>query len=132
MDIFRPRLTLANLLVIDAFTCAVMGVALCLFHAPVGGWTGIPGPLLFWAGAALLPVAAFMTTTALIWPAPSRATTIAIAGNALWIVASLALPMSGAISPNPIGWAFLTTQAVFVAMLTMAEHAATRPAIAAN
>ncbi|WP_137153613.1 hypothetical protein [Rhizobium sp. FKL33] len=130
MHLRPPHWTLANLLILDACTCAGMGAALGLFHTPVGAWTGIPAPLLFWAGVALLPVAAFMAITARLRPIPALAAHMVVAGNAVWILASLALPVTGVISPNALGWAFLIVQAAAVAFLTIAEHAATKPALA--
>ncbi|MDH6268753.1 hypothetical protein M2360_004171 [Rhizobium sp. SG_E_25_P2] len=132
MHLRHPLWTLANLLTLDACTCAGMGAALGVFHTPVSAWTGIPAPLLFWAGVALLPIAAFMAITARMRPIPTLATHAVIGGNMAWILASLALPITGAISPNPLGWAFLIAQAVFVALLTTAEYVAAKPALAAN
>jgi hypothetical protein len=128
----HPLWTLANLLTLDACTCAVMGVALGLLHTPVGAWTAIPAALLFWAGMTLLPVAAFMAIAARMQPIPTLAAHAVVGGNVAWILASLALPIIGAISPNPFGWAFVIVQAVVVASLTTAEYFAAKPTFAAN
>jgi hypothetical protein len=125
MHLRHPLWTLANLLTLDACTCAGMGAALGVVHTPVSAWTGISAPLLFWAGIALLPIAAFMAITARMRPIPTLAANIVVAGNAAWILASLALPVTGAI------WAFLIAQAVVVALLTTAEYVAAKPALAA-
>jgi hypothetical protein len=128
----HPLWTLANLLTLDACTCAGMGVALSVFHMPVSAWTGIPAPLLFWAGVALLPVATFMAIIARMRPIPTLAAHAVVGGNVAWILASLGLPITSAISPNPLGWAFMISQAVVVAVLTTAEYVAAKPALAAN
>ena len=47
--------SLRALLLIDAATCAAMGLALGLGARPIAALTGLPQPLLIWAGLALLP-----------------------------------------------------------------------------
>ncbi|MEX0922713.1 MAG: hypothetical protein WD489_00190 [Rhodovibrionaceae bacterium] len=51
---------------------------------------------------------------------------LAILGNLLWIAASLALAVSGWVSPTALGLAFLLVQAAAVALLTVLEFAALR------
>ncbi|MGB3387601.1 MAG: hypothetical protein WBA88_06415 [Pseudaminobacter sp.] len=120
------RLSLKSLLVLDAATCAVMGAALLLGSAPVAMATQIPGGVLFWAGACLIPVAAFMAISARAAPVPVWAATLVVLGNLLWVAASIALPTVGLIAPNPLGWAFLIGQAGVVALLAKLEFDAMR------
>lgn len=126
----RP-ISLGSLLAIDAATCSAMGALLLAFSAPIAGLTAIPAALLFWAGAALLPIAAFMALSARARPVPAWAAALVVAGNGLWVAASLALPLSGAIAPNGLGWAFLLVQAAAVALLALLELGAARPRPAA-
>ncbi|RVU39173.1 hypothetical protein EOI86_07960 [Hwanghaeella grinnelliae] len=120
------RLPLRTLLAIDAVTCAAMGVLLIAASVPLGRLTDITAPLLFWAGAVLLPVAGFMAVCARLMPVPAWAASLVVLGNVAWVLASLVLPVLGIITPNPLGWLFLTAQAVVVAILAWLESAASR------
>lgn len=126
MSSTSPLPSLRSLLLIDAATCAAMGLALDFGAAPIARLTGLPQPLLLWAGLALLPIAAFLAVVALrpaLRPAGAR---LAIAGNAAWVLASLALLTSGWVAPNGLGVAFVLVQALAVAALTGLELAALR------
>ncbi|WP_428696877.1 hypothetical protein [Stappia sp.] len=118
------RLSLRNLLVVDALTCAVMGALLLVADGLLAGPLGLPADLLFYAGLLLLPVSAFMVLVALPARTPGSGTLIVIAGNWLWVAASIALPVLGLVAPTALGLAFLVIQAVAVAMLAILEQKA--------
>jgi hypothetical protein len=120
------KLSLKSLLMLDAATCATMGVVLLLGVKPIAALTQIPAALLFWAGASLMPIAAFMALSARAVPVPAWAVSVVILGNAMWVVASILLPLAGLIVPNPLGWAFLVGQAGVVAILAKLEFDASR------
>jgi hypothetical protein len=117
---------LKMVLVFDAFTCAAMGVLL----AGASGWaaelTALPASLLFWAGLVLFPVAIFMAAFAYADQVPGWASGLIVTGNILWAIASLLLPVTGLVSPNSLGWAFLLVQAVAVLCFTWLEWKAAR------
>jgi len=117
---------LKPLVAIDAITCAAMGAALVAASAPVGELTGIPAPLLYWAGVLLLPVAAFMAWVSRSANPPAWAVNLVILGNGAWVAASLFLPVAGMITPNLFGWVFLVGQAAAVTVLTGLEVRAAR------
>lgn len=117
-------LSLASVLKLDAATCAVMGALLMLADDPVSQFTRIPEPLLYWAGMALFPVAAFIAIWAFAQSVPGWALFAVVAGNILWVVASLALPLFGFVGPNGFGWMFLVGQAAVVAGFAWLESAA--------
>jgi len=117
----KKSLSLKTLLAIDAATCAAMGALLLLGSAPIGEVTQIPVGLLFWAGASLIPIAAFMAISSYTTPVPGWAATLVVLGNLLWIAASIFLPTAGLVAPNPLGWAFLFGQVGIVAILTKFE-----------
>lgn len=119
-------LSLKSLLRIDAATCLAMGLALVSASGPIGALIGVPAGLLFWAGAALLPIAAFMLVTAASPRPPALAVAVVMIGNLGWALASIALPLAGLISPNPLGYGFLVLQAVAVLVLTELEFGAAR------
>lgn len=119
------RPSLHTLLRLDAFTCAMMGSLLVLAPEPAAALTRIPVSLLFWAGLVLFPVAAFMLALSLKPHVPAWGAFAVIAGNWLWVLASLLLPLLGIILPNALGWLFLLGQAVVVAGFAGFEQRAT-------
>ena len=112
------------LLAVDAATCAGMGTLLLAAAAPVASLTALPQPLLSGAGAVLLPIAAFMAWFARARAVPRWAATIIVLGNAGWVLASVALPILGVVTPNALGWTFVLVQAAVVAVLAKLEYAA--------
>lgn len=121
------RLSPRTLLWVDALSCAAMGAALLAAPVVLGAWTALPPTLLSGAGLVLLPTAAFMVWLARGPAVPSWGLTLVVIGNVLWAALSLLLPMTGQVSPNALGWAFLLCQAAFVALLAWLEARA-RPA----
>ncbi|MFM9850488.1 MAG: hypothetical protein ACKVP3_25455 [Hyphomicrobiaceae bacterium] len=119
-------LSLRNVLLIDAATCALMGALLTFGVRLLSNLTAISPALLFYAGVVLFPVAAFMVVTAARTALSPFAARIIIAGNALWVVASIGLIVGPWIAPNAWGYTFIAAQAVAVAVLTKLEYDAMR------
>ena len=94
------RLRLQSLLAFDAATCTAMGLLLLTAADMIAALTRLPAPLLFWAGAVLLPIAAFMAVFSRAKPVPRWAARLVIAGNAAWVLASVALPAIGLARPT--------------------------------
>ena len=113
---------LRAVLLVDAATCVLTGALLTLGAALVAQMTAIPAALLFYAGAVLIPIAAFMALTATRRVIPAPFVWLIIAGNALWVVASGGLMLADWITPNVWGYAFIAAQAVAVAALTAMEY----------
>lgn len=128
----NKMLSLNALLAIDATTCAAMGALLMVAAGPVAALTALPAPFLFWAGAILLPIAAFMALSARGRPVSRAATALIVLGNIGWVAASLLLPAMAWVSPNILGWIFLAAQAAVVAVLaTLEAQAVQQPVLAA-
>jgi hypothetical protein len=77
-------------------------------------------------GVALLPFAASLAYLATRAEPSVRGTQVVIAGNVLWVAASILLLASGPVSPTPLGTAFVLAQAAVVALLTALERASLR------
>lgn len=116
---------LRRILLLDAASCAAMGAALALGSGPLAGLTRLPEPLLLGAGLALLPIAAFMAVIALRPAVPPAAGWVVVAGNALWVAASLSL-LVGPVAPNALGTALILAQALAVAAFAALEALALR------
>lgn len=128
----NTRYRLQSLLAIDAVTCAAIGVLLLAAAAPIAALTRLPAPLLAGAGAALLPIAAFMAVTSRARAVPRWAARLVVLGNWAWVLASVALPATGLVRPNALGWIFLIGQATVVALLAKLESGASNAGIAAG
>lgn len=118
----NPKNLLRKLLFLDAGTCIAMGVLLVSSAGFLSDLLSVPAALLFYAGVILLPVAAFMAVTAVRTPVSRLAVRSILAGNVLWVVASLGLVLGAWISPNALGYAFILFQAAAVALLTVFEQ----------
>lgn len=125
MSTFRARLSLRTLLLADAATCVLMGWFLLLTAESVGRLTRIPDGLLFYAGAALIPIALFIGVTGARTKINISAVRVIILGNVVWVVGSILLTVPGWIAPNALGIGFIVAQAFAVALLTALEHVAT-------
>lgn len=113
-----------NLLLLDAVTCAVMGLLLVAAHGFIAGLTGIPSPLLLWAGAVLFPVAAFIAVIGTRRPPPAAGILLIVLGNTAWVIGSVLLVVMDWIAPNALGVAFILLQAVAVALFAVLEQRA--------
>lgn len=114
------------ILLIDAATCVAMGLALAIGAGFLSAPLGLPAPLLEYSGLALLPIAAYLAWVATRKDPPSVSVAIVVAGNALWIAASIVLLASGWVTPSPLGSAFIIAQALAVALLDVLEYVAWR------
>lgn len=99
----------------DAAASGAMAALFIAASGPVAQLTGLPAGFLFWVGIAFLPWVA-----ALVLIGRSGAASgveAVIAGNALWVVASIAVIPLGIFDLNALGVAFVIAQAVAVAIL---------------
>jgi hypothetical protein len=118
--------SLRSLLVLDAVTCAIMGGVLIPGAAALAELTGLPATLITEAGIILLAVAVFIVIVATRRAMPALGVIAIIAGNAFWVVGSLAVLLATA--PNVLGTGFVLAQAAAVAALATLELAAWRAA----
>ncbi|HEY0838753.1 MAG TPA: hypothetical protein VGD74_01070 [Vulgatibacter sp.] len=121
MHASEPLSFLRNVLYLDALTCFAFGALLSLGAAPLASAMQVPEALLFYAGVSLFPIAAFMAIVGKRAAATASMVGIVVAGNLLWVAASLWLLVSGSIAPNTLGTAFIALQAAAVAGLTALE-----------
>lgn len=124
MSTTRSFLSLRNILYADAATCAAMGALLVAGSSYIAGLTQLPSGLLFYAGSLLFPIAVFMAVIASRPVIPLIAVWLIIGGNVLWVAVSFGLLIGAWIDPNIIGFAFITAQALAVAVLAKLEHGA--------
>ena len=111
---------LRRVLMVDAATCLATGVLLSLFATPLSTLLGLPAALLFYAGASLFPIAAFMAWLALRRDVARWGAWLVILGNAGWVAGSVLVLVL--FSPTTLGYAFVITQGVVVAFLAELEY----------
>lgn len=122
---------LRNALNADALISGAAGILMmggANFLAP---FLELPTPLLFWAGLALVPFVAMLVVVARRETVSRLVLIDIIAINALWVVASFALLLSGAVSPNLLGILFVAAQAVTVALFAELQFIGLRRAAVA-
>jgi hypothetical protein len=127
MSRIPPLPSLRSLLVFDAVTCTVMGALLMLGSGALADLTLLPAALLTEAGIVLLAVAAFILFVATRRVMPALGVIAIIAGNAFWVVGSLAVVL--VVTPNALGTGFVLAQAFAVAALASLELTAWRAAV---
>lgn len=121
MTILQPSLLLRRALLADGLVGVLTAVHLLLLADWLSSVLELPRQLLFGSGLALLPLAAW-----LIWLA-SRETLsrmvvwTVLALNALWLIDSLLLLLSGWIAPNLLGYAWVIGQAGVVLLFIELE-----------
>jgi hypothetical protein len=131
----RPNTFLRYTLLADAVASGATGVLMAAGAGPLSVLLELPEPLLRWAGIVLLPFAILVGLAARS-EAPARSGVLAIiVVNGLWVLDSFALLASGWVTPNGLGIAFVTAQALAVGALGAAQaaglRAVARPGIAA-
>lgn len=105
---------LRRTLFVDAAVSGTTGIVMWLGAEVLGTWLAMPAGLLRVAGASLLPFAALLIALATRQAVARGAVVAVIVANALWVVASVALLVSGHVAPTLLGYAFVIGQAVAV------------------
>lgn len=116
-------LPLRTVLRLDGLVCLAMGGALVALADSLAGPTGLTPTFLTLAGALLLPVGLFILAVA--WPAepPRAGVALVVAGNALWVVASIGVVVTAVVNPTPLGTMLILGQAAAVAVIAVLEAA---------
>lgn len=99
----------------DAAASGAMAALFIAASGLVAELTGLPAGFLFWVGIAFVPWVAALVLIGRSGGA--GAVEAVIAGNALWVVASIAVLVLGVFDLNALGVAFVIAQAVAVAIL---------------
>ena len=106
----------------DAIFSGVSAVLLTLGAGAFAPLLNLPEALLRETGLFLIAYAALVGWLGLRPTMPKALVTIVIAGNAVWTLASIALLLSGAVSPNLLGEAAIAMQAVVVGALAELQY----------
>ncbi len=116
MNKFLSLSLLRRVLLVDAVASGAMGIGFLTLTPVIASLFELPRILVWEAGIALVPFAAFVGYLA-SQQHPSRAAVwIVIAVNALWTINSIALLFTGWVSPSALGIAFVIAQAAVVGL----------------
>lgn len=117
---------LRNVLLLDALVSGAAAIILLGGAHMLSPLLEIPQSLLFWSGAALVPFV-LMVLAVSRRQAVSRGMLLEIiAINAAWVIASFGLLVSGFIAPNLLGIAFVSAQAIAVALFAELQYVGLR------
>jgi hypothetical protein len=117
---------LRNVLLLDALVSGAAAIILLGGAHMLSPLLEIPQSLLFWSGAALVPFV-LMVLAVSRRQAVSRGMLLEIiAVNAAWVIASFGLLVSGFIAPNLLGIAFVSAQAIAVALFAELQYVGLR------
>ncbi len=117
---------LRNVLLLDALVRGAAAIILLGGAHMLSPLLEIPQSLLFWSGAALVPFV-LMVLAVSRRQAVSRGMLLEIiAVNAAWVIASFGLLVSGFIAPNLLGIAFVSAQAIAVALFAELQYVGLR------
>lgn len=114
MSTVQPSPLLRRALYADGLVSGAAGLLLALFADALGALLGLPRELLFGAGLALLPFALLLAWMASREELPRGLVWAVVAINAVWVVDSLWLLVSGWVAPTALGYAFVIVQALAV------------------
>jgi len=120
-----------NVLLLDGLVSGAAGVVMAAGASFLAPLLNIPQPLLFWAGLVLLPWCLALVYLSRRDAVPRLAMIDVIAINVLWVAASFGLMIAGAIAPNLLGIAFVSAQALTVALFAILQLGILRAAPAA-
>jgi hypothetical protein len=106
-----------NAVLADAAVSGAFAALLIAGSGLIAPLTGLPAGFVFWIGVALLPWTAALALIGRAEPPAAGAVEAVIAGNALWVAASIAVLLLGVFDLNALGVSFVVAQALAVAIL---------------
>jgi hypothetical protein len=122
---------LRSVLVADSATCIATGLLTTFASTLLAQFLGMPAELLWYAGMSLFPFAAFLIYLASREILSPKAVWMAILLNALWTIDSFLLVATGWVTPSQLGYAFVSAQALAVAIFAGLEYVGLRKSAAA-
>jgi hypothetical protein len=121
-NMIHPSPLLRRAILTDALISGAMALLLTFAAGPLAPLLNMPEPLLRETGLFLIGFVAFLGWLASRSAMLKPLVLLLIGGNALWTLGSLALLLSGAVSPNLLGTAFVAAQAVAVGVFAQLQY----------
>jgi hypothetical protein len=114
MMLIQHPLLLRRALLGDAIISGATGLLMFGGATLLASLLALPEPLLRYAGLVLLPFAAFVAYVGTRANISRSAVWLVIIINALWVLLSIVLLLSGWVAPNLFGQGFVLLQAIVV------------------
>lgn len=130
MSAIQTSTFLRRVLLLDAASCAGMGLLLLTCSGLLSGVFNLPVALLREAGAVLLPFALLLGFMSMRARLPRVAVWAVIVVNAIWAIDSIVLLFTGWVQPTVLGYVFVAGQAAFVAVMVELEYIGLRRSVA--
>jgi hypothetical protein len=122
----QPSLFLRRALLADAVFSGVSALGLTFGAGAFAALLGLPEALLLETGLFLIAYAAFVGWLGTRQSTLKTLVAIVIAGNAAWTLASIALLLSGAVSPNLLGEIAVVVQAIATGVFAELQYVGLR------
>lgn len=116
MPISVPSSIFRLALIADAIASGAIALLLLAGAGFLAGLLGLPADLLRYAGFALVPFVVFVAFVGTRREIPRGAAGAIVVLNFAWAAASVALLVSGWVSPTTLGYVFVLVQALAVAI----------------
>ena len=127
----NPSSFLRRALLSDAVFSGVAALALTFGASAFARLLDLPQPLLLETGLFLIAYAAFVGWLGTRQSMFKSLVLIVVAGNAAWTLASIALLLSGAVSPNLLGQVLVVAQAIATGVFAELQYVGVRKSGAA-
>jgi hypothetical protein len=123
---FTPSLFLRRVLLLDAVATGATGILLLGGTSLLQSLLNLPAQLMTYAGIFCVGWAVIVgfasaqkqLNRSFVWPI--------IIGNAVWVLGSLALLVSGYVAPTLLGYAFVIAQAIVVGIFAELQYVGLR------
>ena len=122
MSVFGLSPFLRRALLADALISGATGLLMLIGANVLASLLGLPEALLRYAGLVLLPYGALVAYVATREQLRRWAVWTVIVANAIWAVDSIILLLSGWLTPNALGYAFIIFQALVVAAFAEIQY----------
>jgi hypothetical protein len=127
----QPSLLLRRAFLLDTIVSGMMAILLTVGAGELAPLLDLPEQLLRETGLFLIAYTALVAWLGTRAAAPKPLVLLVIAGNAAWTVGSIALLLSGMVSPNLLGEAFVAAQAVATGVFTELQYVGLRRSVGA-
>ncbi|MES2283425.1 MAG: hypothetical protein V4542_18580 [Pseudomonadota bacterium] len=121
-SLFSSPSFMRNVLRVDALSCVACGLLQLAFPAQMAELLRLPAPLLAYTGEFLLVYAAVVAFVSTREPIPRNVVWLLVAGNLGWAAACVLLLVSGSVQPTLLGMAYVSVQALTVAVLAELQY----------
>ena len=128
----QASMLLRRALLLDALASGATALLLVLGAEALAGPLGLPAVLLRVVGLALVPFVGFVGWLAIRTQPPRGAVRAVIGLNAAWVATSVLFLGSGWVDPTALGYAFVVSQALVVALFAQLQILGLRRALEAS